>query len=87
MRTFFLVLHVMLTLGLIGVILLQRTEASSAFSSTSFNGPRRGGNFLTKLTAILAISFIANNIILALLVKKEVKNSTLSVLSDTSVKK
>ena len=68
-----LAVHVVLALLLIGVILIQQGKgatAGAAFgsgaSSTVF-GSRGSASFLTRLTAILAILFFSNSLLLAYL--------------------
>lgn len=69
-----LVVQVMVALGIIGLVLIQHgkgADSGAAFgggaSGTVF-GSRGSGNFLTKLTTILAIVFFANSLMLAWLV-------------------
>jgi preprotein translocase subunit SecG len=68
------VLQVFLALGLIGVVLLQRSEGGglgigSSGGAGSFMSVRGTANFLTRLTAILAALFMITCLILALLAK------------------
>jgi preprotein translocase subunit SecG len=68
------VLQVFLALGLIGVVLLQRSEGGglgigSSGGAGSFMSVRGTANFLTRLTAILAALFMATCLVLALLAK------------------
>lgn len=70
MQTVLLVVHLLIALGLIGVVLMQRSEggalgigsggAGSLFSS------RGVGNALTRTTAILAVAFFVTSITLTL---------------------
>ncbi len=69
-----LIVQVMVALGIIGLVLIQHgkgADAGAAFgggaSGTVF-GSRGSGNFLTKLTTVLAIVFFANSMMLAWLV-------------------
>ena len=71
--TVLLAAHILLALLLIGVILLQQGKgatAGAAFgsgaSSTVF-GARGSASFLTRLTAILAVLFFSNSLLLAYL--------------------
>jgi len=74
MRIFLLVLHLLLTLVMIGVILIQRGEdANAGASSGGVPGARSGKNLLTRLTAVLASIFFANCAGMAILVRKESK--------------
>ncbi len=68
------VLQVFLALGLIGVVLLQRSEGGglgigSSGGAGSFMSVRGTANFLTRLTAILAALFMITCLALALLAK------------------
>ena len=68
------VLQVFLAIGLIGVVLLQRSEGGglgigSSGGAGSFMSVRGTANFLTRLTAILAALFMITCLILALLAK------------------
>ncbi len=68
------VLQVFLAIGLIGVVLLQRSEGGglgigSSGGAGSFMSVRGTANFLTRVTAILAALFMITCLILALLAK------------------
>ncbi len=68
-----LVVHVMLALGVITLVLLQRGAGASAGavlgggggSAGSIFGASGSSNFLSKTTAILAIAFFINSMVLA----------------------
>ena len=69
-----LIIQIMVALGIIGLVLIQHgkgADAGAAFgggaSGTVF-GSRGSGNFLTKMTAVLAALFFANSLMLAWLV-------------------
>lgn len=69
-----LIIQIMVALGIIGLVLIQHgkgADAGAAFgggaSGTVF-GSRGSGNFLTKMTAVLATVFFANSLMLAWLV-------------------
>lgn len=82
MSTILLVVHVLLSLGIIGLVLLQRGKGADAgaalgggASATMF-GARGAANFLSRSTAILAALFIVNSLALAYLASnQEVKGS------------
>ena len=84
---FVIVLHVIVSLFLIGVVLLQQgrsADLAGAFggqgSQTAF-GPRAAANVLTRLTTWLAIIFMI--IFLSLTVLFVRSNQSRSVLDDT----
>lgn len=77
MSTILLVVHVLLSLGIIGLVLLQRGKGADAgaalgggASGTMF-GARGAANFLSRSTAILATLFIINSLALAYLATKQ----------------
>ncbi len=72
MTTVLLVLHLFVTLALIGVVLIQRSEGGGlgiglSQGMGSFMGGRGTANLLTRSTAILAAVFMALALVLALL--------------------
>lgn len=82
LQTVLLVLQVLVALSLIGLILVQHgkgADAGAAFgsgaSSTVF-GSRGSGNFLTKMTALLAFVFLVNSLALAYMANQRTRVST-----------
>lgn len=72
MELVILVIHIILAVGIIGVILLQPPENSSLGGLGGSNplagvNSRSQGNLLTRITAILATGFIITSLVLALL--------------------
>ncbi|OSZ69074.1 preprotein translocase subunit SecG [Sphingomonas sp. IBVSS1] len=71
MITFLLVVHGLITLALVGVILLQRSEGGALGIGGGGGGglmtARGAANLLTRSTTILASLFIAMSILLAVL--------------------
>ena len=72
MTTVLLIVHLLVTLALIGVVLIQRSEGGglgigSSQGMGSFMGGRGTANLLTRTTAILATIFMALSLALALL--------------------
>lgn len=76
MQAIILVIHLLLALALVGVVLLQRSEGG--LGGLGGSGPGGGGmgglmggraaaNLLTRATAVLAGSFMATSIVLAIL--------------------
>jgi preprotein translocase subunit SecG len=73
MITVILVVHILLALGLIGVVLIQRSEGGmgsmGGSSLGSFMSVRGQKNFLTRVTTVLACGFFATTLTLAILSK------------------
>ncbi len=72
MTTVLLIIHLFVTLALIGVVLIQRSEGGGLGIGTSqgmgaFMSGRGTANLLTRTTAILATIFMALSLALALL--------------------
>ena len=76
MQTVLLVAHLIIALGLIGVVLLQRSEGGALGMGSGGGGggnmfsARGVGNALTRTTAWLAVAFFATSITLTLLATK-----------------
>jgi preprotein translocase subunit SecG len=82
MFTVLLVIHVIVTLALIGVVLIQRSEGGGlgiggGQGMGNFMTGRGTANLLTRTTAILATLFLALSLVLALMTR----NSTNGVSS------
>lgn len=75
MGTILLVIHLLVAIFLVAIILLQRSEGGAldglggGSGASSFLSARGTGNFLTRLTAILATIFIITSISLSLYYK------------------
>ena len=91
METILLVIHVFLSLAIIGLVLLQRgkgAEAGAALgggaSGTVF-GARGAANFLSRSTAILAAGFFVTSLSLAYLASQQEAPTSVteSVVSET----
>jgi preprotein translocase subunit SecG len=72
LNTVRLIIHLFVTLALIGVVLIQRSEGGGLGIGTSqgmgsFMSGRGTANLLTRATAILATAFMALSLTLALL--------------------
>ncbi len=72
MSTILLIIHLFVTLALIGVVLIQRSEGGglgigSSQGMGSFMSGRGTANLLTRATAVLAVIFMALSLTLALL--------------------
>ena len=88
MENFILVLNIILAIILVIVILLQKSEGGAlgiGASQETFISSRSAGNFLTKVTAILATLFIITSISLTIMSKE--KFSNISVLEKIEEKK
>jgi len=76
MQTVLLLVHLMIAAGLIGVVLLQRSEGGGlgiGGGGSSFMTGRGTANLLTRLTAGLAAAFFLTSIGLTLLAKQSHK--------------
>ena len=63
---FLIVIHLMLVLGMIAVVLLQKSEGGGLVSSTSgFMTGRGTANVLTRTTALLAAGFFLTSLALS----------------------
>ena len=85
MITVLLILHLFITLALIGVVLIQRSEGGGLGIGTSqgmggFMSGRGTANLLTRTTAILATAFMALSLALALLNRGTTVGSGRSIL-------
>jgi len=72
MSTVLLIIHLFVTLALIGVVLLQRSEGGglgigSSQGMGSFMSGRGTANLLTRTTAVLAAAFMVLSLALALI--------------------
>ena len=81
-----LIVQILVAVGIIGLVLIQQgkgADAGAAFgggaSGTVF-GSRGSGNFLTKLTTVLAIVFFSNSLLLAWLVAHPDSTRTTSIV-------
>jgi len=72
MGTVLLVIHLLIAIFLVGLILIQRASGGAldglggGNSASSFMGAQSTGNFLTRLTAILATAFFITSITLSI---------------------
>ena len=79
MENFLLIFDIILAVLLIGSVLLQKSEGGAlglGVSQDSFVSSRSAGNFLTKVTAILATLFIITSISLTVVSKEKFSNSS-----------
>ena len=85
MSTVLLIIHLFVTLALIGVVLIQRSEGGglgigSSQGMGSFMSGRGTANLLTRTTAILAVIFMGLSLTLALLNRGTSGSVTRSIL-------
>jgi preprotein translocase subunit SecG len=88
LSTILLIIHLFVTLALIGVVLIQRSEGGGLGIGTSqgmgsFMSGRGTANLLTRATAVLATAFMALSLSLALL-NRGTMGSGRSILDTTS---
>ena len=85
MTSVLLIVHLFVTLALIGVVLIQRSEGGglgigSSQGMGSFMTGRGTANLLTRTTAILAVIFMGLSLTLALLNRGTSGTTTRSIL-------
>tara|TARA_B110000444_G_C18528508_1_gene450022 strand:- start:96 stop:398 length:303 start_codon:yes stop_codon:yes gene_type:complete len=76
MESILITINIILAIVLVIVILLQRSEGGAlglGVSQDNFTTSRTAGDFLTKLTSILAAFFILTSIILVSISHQEIK--------------
>lgn len=90
-ETIVVVVHVLVSLGLIGLIMIQQgkgAEAGASFgggASQTVFGSQGSGNFLTKTTKYLAIIFFATSISLAVIAKQRSEVASQELLPTASL--
>lgn len=78
MQTVLLVIHLLITLSMIGVILIQRSEGGMGLGAGTMGGlmtTRGSANLLTHTTAILAGCFLVTSLGLAILASHQSRPS------------
>ena len=91
METLVLTIHILIALGLVGSVLLQRSEGGglgiggSGGAGGGFMTARGTANFMTRVTAALAACFFATSIILAIIAGAGSENASIvdEVISET----
>ena len=76
MESILLTINIILAILLIIVVLLQRSEGGAlglGVSQDNFTSSRSAGDFLTKLTSIIAVFFIITSIALVSISRIEIK--------------
>jgi preprotein translocase subunit SecG len=72
MTTIILVIHLFIAVGLVGLVLVQRSEGGAlgiGGGGGGFMTGRGAANLLTRMTAILAAAFFATSILLSVLAR------------------
>jgi preprotein translocase subunit SecG len=79
MHTVVIVIHLMLVLGLIGAVLLQKSEGGGlgVGSSGGFMTSRGTANVLTRATAIMAAGFFLTSLVLSIIAGHERKPTSI----------
>ena len=91
MGTILLVIHLLVAILLVSVILMQRSEGGAldglggGSGAANFLSARGTGNFLTRLTAILATLFIITSISLSLYHRGAAVRTSKSLLDSAPV--
>ncbi len=84
-HTLLFVLQVLVAVALIGIILVQHgkgADAGAAFgsgSSSTVFGSQGSGNFMTKVTTVLAVIFLCNSLFLAYLATQSLAEAPTSL--------
>jgi len=90
-HTLLFVLQVLVAVALIGIILVQHgkgADAGAAFgsgSSSTVFGSQGSGNFMTKMTTILAVIFLSNSLFLAYLASNSMDEGPTSLLDQPEI--
>ncbi len=82
MTTVLLIIHLFVTIALIGVVLIQRSEGGGLGIGTSqgmgsFMSGRGTANLLTRATAVLAVIFMVLSLTLALMSRSSTNSRSL----------
>ena len=85
MQTLVLTIHILIALGLVGAVLLQRSEGGGigiggGGSGGGFMTARGTANLMTRVTTVLAAGFFTTSIILAIMAGAG--NETVSIVDD-----
>ena len=90
-HTLLFVLQVLVAVALIAIILVQHgkgADAGAAFgsgSSSTVFGSQGSGNFMTKVTTILAVIFLSNSLFLAYLATDNLSQAPSSLLDQVEL--
>lgn len=89
METVLLVVHVIISLALIGMVLIQRSESdgmglAGGGGGANFMTGRTAANFLTRTTAVLATLFILNSLALGIIAANKKPDSITDTIKSIS---
>lgn len=88
MQNIIMVVHLLLAIGLVGVVLLQRSEggglgiggSGGGGGMSGFMTGRAAADLMTRTTAILATGFMVTSLVLAIIAAHDRKEATGSIL-------
>lgn len=86
MQTFLIIVHILVTIGLIALILIQKSEGGGLVQSSSGSGlmsTRSTANLLTRTTAVFATLFMGLCLLEAIVAKHGSKPAALVEVSQT----
>ena len=85
MTTVILIIHIIISISIVGLVLMQRSEGGGLGigGGNNFMSARGTADFLTRATTILAIAFFCTSILLAMLAGYGKKSS--SIIDDVSL--
>ena len=86
MNTFILVIHLIVSVTLIALVLLQRSEGGGLVGGTGdFMSSRSAGNILTRLTSIFGVIFFSTSLLLAVLSSVNDSDSIVNDLNEVEI--
>ena len=79
MTTFVLIIHIIISISIVGLVLMQRSEGGGLGigGGNNFMSARGTADLLTRATTILAIAFFCTSILLAVLAGYGKKSSSI----------
>ena len=79
MTTVILIIHIIISISIVGLVLMQRSEGGGLGigGGNNFMSARGTADFLTRATTILAIAFFCTSILLAMLAGYGKKSSSI----------
>ena len=68
MTTVILIIHIIISIAIVGLVLMQRSEGGGlGIGGNNFMSARGTADFLTRATTLLAIAFFCTSILLAMI--------------------